>query len=372
MLKKIISSVIFVFLGLLITLPSFAATSGKLFVAAEGTDNVAVIDAQTNTWITNIDMGAGSTPHNPVVSPDNQYVWVTLKGTGEVAKIRVSDNTLVGTYSTGGASPVHLDISPDGNWVYIVNQGSDQVVRMDTSTGVLDSTSYTFGGSPSPNYTPHDINIGPDGKVWVTDETKDWVTLLDTSLTGVFTTIDVGDRPIQVAFSVDGTQAFTTNYDDNTVSVLKVGDGINTGTYGIDTTSFVMSDSGLMGPMGAVVDPDGEGLWLSGTSGNTVHRHSLLTGDNYSYTETTGLLEAHGLDISDDGDFVYTTVRSGSSSRNAIAVIDTSTGLYTTVLTPGANDLHGVAYVVPVPAAFWLFGSGLLGLVGFARRKSDS
>jgi hypothetical protein len=24
---------------------------------------------------------------------------------------------------------------------------------------------------------------------------------------------------------------------------------------------------------------------------------------------------------------------------------------------------------VPVPAAFWLFGSGLLGLVGMARRK---
>jgi len=24
---------------------------------------------------------------------------------------------------------------------------------------------------------------------------------------------------------------------------------------------------------------------------------------------------------------------------------------------------------VPVPAAFWLFGSGLIGLVGFARRK---
>jgi hypothetical protein len=26
--------------------------------------------------------------------------------------------------------------------------------------------------------------------------------------------------------------------------------------------------------------------------------------------------------------------------------------------------------VVPVPAAFWLFGSGLLGLVGVARRRS--
>ena len=31
--------------------------------------------------------------------------------------------------------------------------------------------------------------------------------------------------------------------------------------------------------------------------------------------------------------------------------------------------VHGVASPVPVPAAVWLFGSGLLGLVGVARRK---
>jgi len=32
-------------------------------------------------------------------------------------------------------------------------------------------------------------------------------------------------------------------------------------------------------------------------------------------------------------------------------------------------DLHLAGTVVPVPAAVWLFGSGLLGLVGMARRK---
>ena len=32
--------------------------------------------------------------------------------------------------------------------------------------------------------------------------------------------------------------------------------------------------------------------------------------------------------------------------------------------------LEGVVSAVPVPAAVWLFGSGLLGLIGFARRKA--
>jgi hypothetical protein len=33
-------------------------------------------------------------------------------------------------------------------------------------------------------------------------------------------------------------------------------------------------------------------------------------------------------------------------------------------------DMAGTATVVPVPAAVWLFGSGLLGLVGYSRRKT--
>jgi hypothetical protein len=33
-------------------------------------------------------------------------------------------------------------------------------------------------------------------------------------------------------------------------------------------------------------------------------------------------------------------------------------------------DMAGTATVVPVPAAVWLFGSGLLGLMGYSRRKA--
>jgi hypothetical protein len=41
------------------------------------------------------------------------------------------------------------------------------------------------------------------------------------------------------------------------------------------------------------------------------------------------------------------------------------------VIFDGKAVSHVDAYgVVPVPAAVWLFGSGLLGLVGIARRKS--
>jgi hypothetical protein len=41
-----------------------------------------------------------------------------------------------------------------------------------------------------------------------------------------------------------------------------------------------------------------------------------------------------------------------------------------TVLPPGSVATFATFSAVPVPAAAWLFGSGLLGLIGIARRKS--
>ncbi len=59
------------------------------------------------------------------------------------------------------------------------------------------------------------------------------------------------------------------------------------------------------------------------------------------------------------------------------AVGDTFTLDYTTIVPAGQPfagvpyqlHLEGVVAAVPVPAAIWLFGSGLLGLVGVARRR---
>lgn len=374
MLKKSMTRIALTCLALALPGAVLADTTGKVFAAGDGSDNIAVIDAHTNTVITNISTGAGTQPHNLVHSADNQYVYVALKGSDQIAKINAVTNAVVSTFSSYGDAPVHLDVSPDGSSLYVVNQKDDEVVKINATSGALEAT-YSFAGVGDDTNLNliklHDINIGPDGNLWVTDELQNYVSLIDTSLTGILTTIGVGDRPIQVAFSVDGSQAYTTNYNDNTVSVLNVGD------YSFDT-SFSMSTSGLMGPMGAVVDPDGSRLWLSGTSGDTVHAHDLLgnpIGD--SYTETTGLLGAHGLDISDDGNFLYTSVRYNTSStgRDAIAVIDSSDGsVVTTFYTPGATGLHGVLYVaaVPVPAAIWLFGSGLLGLLGMTRSRRRS
>jgi len=67
-------------------------------------------------------------------------------------------------------------------------------------------------------------------------------------------------------------------------------------------------------------------------------------------------------------------------SRFEVISIDPTTGVGTSILDysgSGLVDGYGAAFIteaalVPIPAAVWLFGSGLLGLVGIARRKKTA
>jgi hypothetical protein len=77
-------------------------------------------------------------------------------------------------------------------------------------------------------------------------------------------------------------------------------------------------------------------------------------------TNTTGNVPDAGVNIGGPPDGLYSQVGSVYIDNGGFFVVD-GTGFFATSLT---------VYVAPVPAAVWLFGSGLLGLVGMARRKA--
>ena len=91
-------------------------------------------------------------------------------------------------------------------------------------------------------------------------------------------------------------------------------------------------------------------------------------------------LKYSGLAFSDDGTLL--SLGSLDAASGALYSVNTTTGAATSLsgtgLPYGTGPIHfgvdgGLAFVpaatVPVPAAVWLFGSGLLGLIGMARRK---
>lgn len=65
--------------------------------------------------------------------------------------------------------------------------------------------------------------------------------------------------------------------------------------------------------------------------------------------------------------------RTGGSAKTAHSLqVDMGVGIFdynATYFSRGIYLVRGDAAVVPIPSAVWLFGSGLLGLVGLARRK---
>ena len=67
--------------------------------------------------------------------------------------------------------------------------------------------------------------------------------------------------------------------------------------------------------------------------------------------------------------FLY-GIGSGGGSGDQTKSIDIDTGASTRLFSAPLYQTSGLA-TPPSPAAVWLFGTGLIGLVGFARRKQQ-
>jgi hypothetical protein len=156
--------------------------------------------------------------------------------------------------------------------------------------------------------------------------------------------IDFSVQVLSGAFSVSGTnfgmQSFSFNYD-NSLSVLA------SNISDIDPASWIISQDANAG--------GGFGKFEFQLDGTGSMRTELLT---FSISGVTG-----------DTVFDYATgstlnPSSGEFFAAHIAGFDTTNGVT-------SAQFAGSTPAVPVPAAAWLFGSGLLGLAGIARRRKS-
>jgi len=160
---------------------------------------------------------------------------------------------------------------------------------------------------------------------------------------------------------------------------------IDYGSVAIDTSLVDATYGGSFSPvevtMGEYQNPI---ISLSGPLGSTA---SIFSTDAYGMPAPTGTVDGSSIDVD------FSSLRLGGSIASLSGSIplwplttsldtgfyDSNTGDFelTWVNHSGSGWLHkditvtlsGYLTTVPVPAAVWLFGSGLLGLVGVARRK---
>jgi len=146
-------------------------------------------------------------------------------------------------------------------------------------------------------------------------------------------------------------------FDTDETTPQSVSTGRSTGDPGTEADEVFIS---FFGDINAHLQPNGCRL------GDCQSRTSAIFGND---TNSNGYVN-HAIvadDYINDTDILPET-------RDGFARMDGDTNIIYT--TDEASIVNGVALVrevsaVPVPAAVWLFGSGLLGLIGVARRKKS-
>jgi YVTN family beta-propeller protein len=124
----------------------YLGTSTEFFVADQGRDGVAVVEAagQTMRQIDFIPTGRGA--HGFAMSHDGRTLYVTNRLGGTVSRIDVATRKVTGTFTVGG-SPDMIQVAPDGKTLWTSNRFDGTVTVLDATTGAVVRT-ITVGAGP--------------------------------------------------------------------------------------------------------------------------------------------------------------------------------------------------------------------------------
>jgi YVTN family beta-propeller protein len=145
---------------------SLKANIGPLGVAVNNSKNRLYVTNYQSNELTIINIQNGSPQENQVegyvslnncqnpndisITPDGKLIMVTCSGSKKVALINADTNTQITTIDVDD-EPIGIDISSDGILAYIANRGSNTVSIINISNRVLSQT-ISLSGNPRPFY----------------------------------------------------------------------------------------------------------------------------------------------------------------------------------------------------------------------------
>jgi hypothetical protein len=145
--------------------------------------------------------------------------------------------------------------------------------------------------------------------------------------------------------------------------------------FSINSTTMYSSNTtnlGLLGVTQAVADAAGA---ASGLPAGSLKAYDMTVGNNqlgasmlFTWGSNTGMRVISLWNVTDDlvaGTRTLTAV-------DATVLTDGIVGAKMVEVFTGQSPNFNIVTTIPVPAAAWLFGSGLLGLVGVARRRNKA
>jgi Uncharacterized conserved protein len=169
---------------------------GRLLVVEKGDRSLGVIDLDSGRRIGGV-RSSDWTPHEVVATADGKRAFLPVYGDANLAQPGSDGHTLD---------------------VVDLRELDDRKVKEDKGQHVTVDL-----GAPS---RPHDVALGVEGRVYLTTELLQAVTILDPETREVVQTIPTGrDESHMVALSSDGRFAYTVNVGPGSVSVLDLAAG---------------------------------------------------------------------------------------------------------------------------------------------------
>lgn len=159
-------------------------------------------------------------------SPDSKYAYIIdFSNQGRVAIVDCNTMKLSTGISTNPfnpdpgsfTSPHGSAVSPDGNFLYITMQFEDRLYKLNLQT--YDGRYIPLNGSSTSQ--PHEIAFSPDGNYYfVTCEGTNEVKILSASGDTIVKSIPVGADPVEMAFSLSKKYLLVTSMAGNSVSLI--------------------------------------------------------------------------------------------------------------------------------------------------------
>ncbi len=186
---------------------------GKLYVVAQDTDELMIIDTKKNTVLNNINVGIH--PHSVILNKGNSLAYVSNQWSDNVSVIDLKLEKVIDTLQTGNG-PSGLSLSANEQFLYVVNTFGSDLSVIDLSTKE-ELKRLTTGNDPT------GTTLSPNGKVlYVTSRRPNFahygeplisdLTLVNDSTHRVikYTHIESAYLMENVAFTPSGDLAMTT------------------------------------------------------------------------------------------------------------------------------------------------------------------
>ena len=234
-----------------------------LYVTNDRSNTLTPIDPATGRPGTNIPV---EDPYNMYFTPDGKFAIVVAE---RLARLDFRDPhtfKLVNSVHVDCVGIDHIDFSADGRYLIASCEFSGQLVKLDVAQQKVIGTIPLHGGSSK----PQDVKLDPTGRVfYVADMIRGGVYTVDGDTFTVTSFIPTGTGAHGLYVSRDSKVLYVTNRNAGTISLLDFATNTVTKTWYIP--------GGGSPDMGGV-SADGKVLWVSGRYNGVVYTIDTTTG----------------------------------------------------------------------------------------------